>query len=91
MKGFKIPEMWRPSIMAAINAPTIEDKRKNLTPSVRNKIVRDLVTQVYAYTSKPTKAFLTEVAKKLVQKYAFMKDHGEGVTGYVSYLLACMQ
>lgn len=33
---------------------------------------------------KPTKAFLTEVAKKLVQKYAFMKDHGEGVTGYVS-------
>ncbi len=33
---------------------------------VRNEIVRDLVTHVYAYMEQPTMVFIGEVAKQLV-------------------------
>ena len=86
LSDFTLPDRWRPSITNAIKAPTEAEQRKNLTPDVRNAIVRDIVTSMYAYTSKPNKEFCTQVAKLLVAKYAFMKDVGSSVSGYVSFL-----
>ena len=83
-KGFKILDMWRPSIMAVINGLSDEDKAKKLSGELRSEIVRDLVTQMYAYTEKIDTVFCTDVSKKLVLKYPFMRDKGKGVSGYVS-------
>ena len=85
-KEFTIPDIWRPSIMACIQAPSIEEKKKNLTVSVRGEISRDLVTQMYAFKQKPDRSFCTYVAKCLVKKYPFMMDTGRNVSGYVSSL-----
>ena len=74
--------------MYAINGKEESEQRKRLTPDVRNAIVHDLVTTMFAYVNKPNKEFCTKVAKKLVLKYSFMKDVGIGVSGYVSmYML----
>lgn len=81
---FNIPDIWRPSIMASVNARSEEDKKLGLTAAVRNEIVRDLVTQMYAYNAKPDRAFCTKVAKLLIKKYSYMKDVGTNVSGYVS-------
>ncbi len=78
--------------MACIQAPTLEEQKRKLVPSVRSEIVRDLVTQMYAFCPRPDKDFIERVAKKLVQRYPFMKDQGKHVTGYVSmtsYLSLC--
>ena len=72
--------------MVAINAHNEAEKRKQLTPNVRNAIVRDLMTTMYTFMPKPNKEFCTEVAKKLVQKYEFMRDAGANVSGYVRFL-----
>ena len=70
--------------MGCIRAGSTEDQKKMLTPSIRNEIVRDLVSQMYAVKLKPDRAFCTLVAKSLVKKYQFLKDTGENVSGYVS-------
>ncbi len=70
--------------MTCISAASAEEKCKLLTTATRNEIVRDLVTQMYAHTSKPDRPFCTVVAKSLVKKYPFMKDAGRNVSGYVS-------
>ena len=69
--------------MERINAPSESDSRKLLTPSVRNEIVHDLVSQMYSVWPQPTRSNCTQVAKKLVRSYSFMRDEGEGITGYV--------
>ena len=81
-KGFKIPDLWRPSIMSVLNSFSDDDKTKKLTIELQNEIVRDLVIQMYACSEKPDKSFHTDVAKKLVSKYPFMRDKG-GVSGCV--------
>ena len=86
-KKFCLPDTWRPAIMCAIEADGDADKRKKLTPDIRNAIVRDLVSTMYAHMSQPNKEFCTQVAKQLVEKYSFMRDRGQNVTGYVSILL----
>lgn len=53
-------------------------------PEVRNEIVRDLVTHIYAHTEKPTPAFVGDVAKLLVKKYPFMADSVTGSSAFVS-------
>ena len=83
-RKFVLPDSWRPSIMHAIKAPSDSEKRKRLTPDLRNEIVRDTVSTMYAYMSQPNKEFCTQVAKQLVAKYSFMRDVGIGVTGHVS-------
>ena len=70
--------------MACIEATSVEDQKKLLTISVRNEIVRDLVTQMFAFQPKPDRVFCGTVAKELVKKFPFMKDSGTSVTGYVS-------
>lgn len=85
MKKFVLPDSWRPSIMHAIKASTEAEKRKRLTPDVRNEIVRDVVSTMYAYMSQPNKEFCTQVAEQLMEKYSFMRDVGTNVTGYVSF------
>lgn len=87
-KGFKIPDMWRPSIMAVLNDFSAGDtcKAKKLSNELRSEIVKDLVTQMYACSEKIEKSFCTDVAKKLTVKYPFMRDKG-GVTGYVSSIV----
>ena len=70
--------------MYCMNAPSSEDQRKRLTPDIRNEIVRDVVTQMFAFKAKPDKSFCTHVAKFLVKVYEFMKDEGKNVSGYVS-------
>ncbi|XP_064403971.1 uncharacterized protein LOC135349363 isoform X1 [Halichondria panicea] len=72
--NFAIPQKWKPTIMAAI-------KEKSLNPEVRNEIVRDLVTHVYAYLEQPTMVFIGEVAKQLVEKHPFMADSGAAPFG----------
>ena len=52
--AFNIPDKWRPSIMECIDAPTAPESRRLLTPSVRNEIVHDIVTQMYMVWSQPT-------------------------------------
>ena len=69
--------------MTCINAPA-EEQRKLLTPSVRNEIVRDLVTQMYAFMPRPTARFCEQVGQKLVKQYSWMRDHGDKSCGYVS-------
>ena len=74
--------------MVAINASSEAEKRKLLTANVRSAITRDLMTTMYTFMPKPDKKFCTEVAKKLVQKYDFMRDVGTNVTGYVSVFVS---
>ena len=81
---FTIPSTWRPTIMDCIHKVTIEDQRRALTPSLRNEIVRDLVTSMFSYKNNPDKAFCTQAAKMLVSKYKFLEDLGDKVSGYVS-------
>ena len=87
-REFFLPNTWRPSVMQAIEAPNDSERRKRLTPDIRNAIVRDLVSTMYAFKSQPNKDFCTQAAKQLVQKYTFMKDVGTNVSGYVS--IACL-
>ena len=72
--------------MHCIQQPTDEERVKFLTPQIRNEIVRDVVAQMFAFEPKPKKQFATEVAQQLVRKYHFLKDVGQGVSGYVSLL-----
>ena len=71
--------------MNCIANDTEEECRQALTPKVRNEIVRDLVSQMFSFDSKPQKEFCAHVAKLLVKKYPFMRDVGLKVSGYVSY------
>ena len=84
-KKFIVPEKWRPSIMLCIQERSEPEARRILSPSVRNEIVRDLVTQMYTVWDSPKTTESTLVAKMLVNKYPFMKDQGEGITGFVSF------
>ena len=87
-KEFKIPDVWRPTIMTCIRADGTDEQKKMLTASIRNELVRDLVTQMYTVRLKPDRSFCTLVAKSLVKKYPFMKDAGDNVSGYVSISMA---
>lgn len=71
----KIPEHWRPEIEEAI-------QNRTLSATIRSEIVRVLVDQLYAKSSKPTRAMCEELAKALITKYPFMKDDQK--IGYVS-------
>jgi hypothetical protein len=70
--------------MYAIKAEGDTERRKRLSPEMRNEIVRDIVSTMYAHTSHPNKDFCTSVAKQLVHKYPFMKDTGTNVSAHVS-------
>lgn len=85
---FMIPDTWRPSIMACIQQPTDEERKMQLTPKIRNEIVRDLVVSMFSFQQKPNKTFIEQAARLLVKKYPFLKDVGQNVSGYVSYLFA---
>ncbi len=50
---------------------------KRLSPDVRNEIVRDLVTHMYANIDKPGALFVSKVADKLIKTYPFMADSSE--------------
>ena len=82
---FTIPDTWRPSIMVCIQQPTDEARKMQLTPTIRNEIVRDLVVSMFSFQQKPNKAFVEQAARLLVKKYPFLKDVGQNVSGYVSY------
>jgi len=72
---YKIPDHWRPEIEEAIQSRT-------LSATIRSEIVRVLVDQLYAKSSKPTRAMCEELARALILKYPFMKDDQK--IGYVS-------
>ena len=57
---------------------------KLLTPDVRSQVVRDLVSNMFTYSTSPNHEFCTFVAQRLILKYPFMRD-AVG-TGYVSTL-----
>lgn len=81
---FVLPTQWRPSVMQIIQKKDDNEKRRILTPEIRNAIVRDLVSSMHAYRSQPNKEFCTVVAKRLVGQYPFMKDAGSAISGFVS-------
>lgn len=59
--------------MAFIQAPTLEEQKRKLVPSIRNEVVRSLVTHMYAFWPRPNKDVIERVTK-LVQRYLFTKD-----------------
>ena len=76
-----IPDHWRPEIESCL-------KEESLTDSARNEIVRTLVNQLFARSSKPTRSQCEELARRLILKYPFVKD--DMGNGYVSiYLEIC--
>ena len=85
-KEFKIPDSWTPSIMQCINQENEEERKRSLVPSIRNEIVRILATNMFCHDPQPHKDCCTRVAKMLVKKYKFLKDVGDHVSGYVSFL-----
>ena len=70
--------------MERINSGSESEARRLLTPAIRSQIVCDLVTQMYTLWTNPKSAKSTLVARKLVAKYPFMDNKGQGVSGYVS-------
>ena len=84
---FVIPDSWPPAIMQCIKLPSDEDRKLALVPSVRNEIVRVLANNMFCHDPNPNKEFCTRVAKLLVKKFKFMKDVGEHVSGYVSFVV----
>ena len=76
--------------MACLNGD-LDTHKKLLTHSVRNEIVRDLVTQMYCVNPRPDKHLCTLVAKKLVAKYKCLADIDKSgrAIGYVSYCCCC--
>ena len=82
---FLVPESWPPSIMNCVALKCDEERKRALVPSVRNEIVRIIATNMFCHDPNPKKALCTTAAKLLVKKYAFMKDIGDHVSGYVSF------
>lgn len=72
--------------MGCIQQPTDEERKRHLTPKIRNEIVQDLVVSMFSFQQKPKKCFIEQVARQLVKKYPFLKDVGQNVSGYVSYM-----
>ena len=70
--------------MESIQQENKQQQRQALNQSVRNEIVRDLVTQIFTYNPEPDKEFCTKAAQLLVKKYPFMRDVGHKVSGFVS-------
>ena len=62
---FSLPDHWRPAIMACINAESESEQRRLLVPEVRNSLVRDLVTTLYAAYPAPKKEQCTMAARTL--------------------------
>ena len=78
--GLIIPDHWRSEIELCI-----EDKC--FTDSARNQVVRTLVNQLFAKSSKPTRSDCEKVARKLILVYPFARDNLGN--GYVSIYHAC--
>ena len=68
--------------MQRLRKVTDEERLLQIDTSRQNKIVRDLVTQMFAIDPKPNSTFGSVVANKLVRKYPFMKDIGSKVSGF---------
>ena len=68
-RPFEIPNMWRPSILSAIQC-------HQLSTEVRNEICRDLITLLYTYEKNPGAVHCKKVAALLICKYPFMADTG---------------
>ena len=65
--------------MQRLRKVTDEEQLLQIDTSRRNKIVRDLVTQMFAIDPKPNSTF---GSVELVRKYPFMKDIGSKVSGF---------
>lgn len=76
--------------MGCFSAEDDVARRKELTPKIRNEIVRDLAATMFAYMQKPDKDFCTRVAKMLTDKYRFLRDVGSTNSGYVCIHLYVM-
>ena len=62
--------------MQRLRKVTDEERLLQVDTYRQNKIVMDLVTQMFAIDPKPISTFRSVVANKLVKKYPFMKDIG---------------
>ena len=69
-----IPDTWRPEVSLCL-------KRKELTDSARNDMIRSLVGILFSVSQKPTRSQCDELAQKLILKYPAIKDEQEN--GYV--------
>ena len=84
LKDFTIPSCWPPRIMDCMKLATDRDRKRALTPSVRNEIVRVLASNMFCHNPNPNKDFCSKVVKMLVKKYKFLCDVGDNVSGFVS-------
>lgn len=76
-REISVPDHWRPEVEACL-------KEGYVTDSVRNEMVRSLVNQLFARSTKPSRAQCDNLARKLILKYPFLKD--DMGNGYVSIL-----
>ena len=59
---------------------------ENLTPDIRNEIVRDLVTHMYGYAEKPTATFCKFAVQRLILKYPFMRHQRDMICKFTHLL-----
>ena len=70
-----IPNHWRPEIEQCIHDKCFSDR-------ARNEVVRTLVNQLFAMSSKPSRGDCEQLARKLILVYPFARD--DLGNGYVS-------
>jgi len=69
-----IPDIWCPEVSLCL-------KKKELTDSAWNDMIRCLVGILFSVSQKPTRSQCDELAQKLILKYPAVKD--EQGNGYV--------
>lgn len=77
--SLEIPSHWRPEVEECI-------KERYLSDTARLEIVRVLVTQLFARSTKPSRPDCERYGRKLILKYPFMRD--DRGNGYVSILFS---
>lgn len=68
LKTFIVPDTWRPAVMYIINLDDESEKRRQVTPQIRNAIVGDLVPTMYAHVGKPDKSVLYSCGQEIGEK-----------------------
>lgn len=79
---FEIPKQYDMEIMAMI-------EKKQITPKVRNHVVREVAARMLDHCLFPTKNQYQVVSAKIIQQFPVLADTRIG-TGYVSSAVSCI-
>ena len=70
------------SLPKCFSASVMESLKKDMKPTVRNALVRELIVHMTSYGVRPSRKFCSAVARRIVLKYPYLRD-ADG-SGYVS-------